>query len=151
MIQQYVLKRSKISPYTSNRDLRCLRALLNFGLKRKWTQVNPTNGIFFLPVEKRLKYMPPKEDVLRVTMVGDPETQDYLWTVKETMARISEVNRLTWEDIDFQDRSVVLYTRKKKGGHLTSRKMPLTNRLYQILSRRSEYRDKRQPWVFWHR
>jgi integrase len=151
MIQQFVLKRSRVSAYTANRDLRCLRALFNFGLKRRWIQVNPTQGISFLPVEKRLKYIPPKEDVLRVIMAADPDTQDYLWTIKETMARVSEVNRLTWEDIDFQDRSVVLYTRKKKGGHLTPRKIPMTIRLHQVLSRRYEFRDKRHPWVFWHR
>ena len=84
-------------------------------------------------------------------MAADPDIQDYLWTIKETMARVSEVNRLTWEDVDFQGRSVVLYTRKKKGGHLTPRRVPMTDRLYQFLSRRYEHRDKRKPWVFWHR
>jgi site-specific recombinase XerD len=97
MVQRYVLNRSKVSGYTANRDLRCLRALFNFGVKRKWIESNPTSGIPFLPVEKRLKYIPPKEDVLRVIMAADPDTQDYLWTIKETMARVSEVNRLTWE------------------------------------------------------
>jgi site-specific recombinase XerD len=93
MIEPYLLKRSKVSAYTANRDLRCLRALFNFGVKRKWVQVNPTCGIPFLPVERRLKHIPPKEDVLRVIMAADPEIQDYLWTIKETMARTSEVNR----------------------------------------------------------
>jgi integrase len=151
MIERFVLKRSRVSAYTANRDLRCLRALFNFGLKRRWIQENPTQGIPFLPVEKRLKYIPSKEDVLRVIMAADPDTQDYLWAIKETMGRMSEVNRLTWEDVDFEDRSVVLYTRKKKGGHLTPRKIAMTTRLYQVLSRRYEFRDKRHPWVFWHR
>lgn len=151
MIERYVLRRSKVSAYTANRDLRCLRALFNFGLKRKLVQVNPTYGIPFLPVEKRLKYIPPKEDVLRVIMTADRETQDYVWTLKETMARMSEVNRLTWDDVDFRDKTVILYTRKKRGGHLTPRKIPMTSRLYQVLSRRYEGMDKTKPWVFWHR
>jgi integrase len=45
--------------------------------------------------------------------------KDYLATIKETMARMDEINRLIWEDIDFDGRALVPYTRKKKGGHLT--------------------------------
>jgi integrase len=151
MIERFIMRRSKVSAYTANRDLRCLRALFNFGLKKGWIQKNPTQGIPFLPVEKRVKYVPSKEDVLRVIMAADPDTQDYLWTLKETMGRMSEINRLTWEDVDFQGRSLVLYTRKKKGGHLTPRKIPMTRRLFQLLSNLYEHRDKRMPWVFWHR
>jgi len=151
MVQAFILKRSKVSAYTANHDLRCLRALFNFGMMRKWISANPTHGIPFLPVEKRVKYVPTKEDVLRVIMAADPDTQDYLWTIKETMARVSEINRLTWSDVDFEQKCVVLYTRKKKGGNLTPRKVPMTNKLFQLLSHRFDHRDKTKSWVFWHR
>lgn len=150
-IQAFVLKRSKVSPYTANHDLRCLRSLFNFGIKRRWIQNNPTNGISFLPVEKTIKYVPSKEDVLKIIMAADPDTQDYLWMIKETMARVSEVNRLTWEDISLKEKWVILYTRKKKGGHLTPRKVPMTEKLFRVLSHRFEHREKGKPWVFWHR
>ena len=52
------------------------------------------------------------------------------------MGRVSEINRLTWDDVDLERRYVVLYTRKKRGGHLTPRKVPMTQRLYEVLSRR---------------
>jgi integrase len=150
-IQSFVIKRSRVSAYTANHELRCLRAMFNFGINRKWIPANPTQGIPFLPVEKRMKYVPSKEDVLRVIMVADPDTQDYLWTIKETMGRVSEINRLTWADINFEDKSVILYTRKKKGGHLTPRKVPMTNRLLQVLCHRFEHRDRKRDSVFWHR
>jgi len=69
-----------------------------------------------------------------VIVAANPDTQDYLWTIKESMGRMSEINRLTWEDVNFDERYVVLFTRKKKGGHLTPRKIPMTRRLYSILS-----------------
>jgi len=150
-IQNYLLKRARISAYTANKDLRYLKALFNFGVNRGWIKENPTKGIPFFPVEKRVKYVPPKEDVLRVIALADPETQDYLWTIKETMGRMGEINRLTWTDVNLEERYVVLYTRKKKGGHLTPRKVPMTQRLYEILSRRYTNRDPNKPWVFWHR
>lgn len=39
---------------------------------------------------------------------------------------------------------------KKKGGHLTPRKVSMTNRLFDILSHRHKERDKSKPWMFWH-
>ena len=46
---------------------------------------------------------------------------------------------------------LVLYTRKKKGGHLTPRKVPMTARLLQMLLKRHKTRDQEKPWVFWRR
>lgn len=108
------------------------------------------DGTTFLPVEKRLKYVPPSEDIDRVIELADQGSQDYLLTIRDTMARVSEVNRLTWDDVDLERRYVVLYTRKKRGGHLTPRKVPMTQRLYEILARRFSTRDGANPWVFWH-
>jgi len=44
---------------------------------------------------------------------------------------------------------VVLYTRKKRGGHLTPRKVPMTGRLHRTLQSRFEQRRKDVPWVFY--
>jgi integrase len=67
------------------------------------------------------------------------------------MARMGEINRLTWEDVDLDRKTVVLYTRKKKGGHLTRRKVPMTTRLLSMLDKRYKNRDKTKVWVFWGR
>jgi len=149
-VQSFILKRAKNSAYAANYDLRSLRALFNFGIKRNWIKTDPTKNIAFLPIEKKIKYIPPKTDLLKVILAADNDTKDYLWTIEETLGRMSEINRLTWNDVDFNDRSVTLYTRKKKGGHLTPRKVGMTTRLYDILYRRYQERDKAKPWVFWH-
>lgn len=154
MIQNFLLKRLRsTSAYTANKELRYIRALFNFAMHptREWMDHNPTRGIEFFPVEKRIKYVPPKKDVLRVIMAAEPEEQDYRWTIALTMGRMSEINRLTWQDVNFESRCVVLFTRKKKGGHLTPRNVPMPAKLFELLSRRYEKRDKDKPWVFWHR
>jgi integrase len=150
MIEQFILERSKVSPDTANKEIRYLRAMFNFGKKRQLISQNPTDGIDFLPVKKLVKYVPPPEDIDKVIAVADQDTQDYLWTIRDTMARGCEVNRLTWDDVNLKDRYVVLYTRKKKGGHLTPRQVPMTGRLFDILSRRHSQRDPSKPWIFWH-
>jgi integrase len=151
MVQAYLIKRSKVSAFTANKELRYLRALFNFGIKQGLVNTNPTHGLEFMPVEKKIKYIPSKEDVAKVLLAADPDTQDYLVAIKETMARMGEINRLTWEDVDLDRKTVVLYTRKKKGGHLTPRKVPMTTRLYSMLDKRYKNRDKTKVWVFWGR
>jgi len=149
MVQQFIIKRSRSSSDTGNKEIRYLRATFNYGKKEGYVATNPADGIDFLPVEKSLKYIPPKEDVLKVILAADPDVQDYLWVIKETLGRMSEVNQLTWEDVDLQNQSVTLYTRKKRGGHKTPRKIPMTKKLYEVLFRRYRERRKDMPWVFW--
>jgi integrase len=151
MVQRYLIKRARVSAFTANKELRYLRALFNFGIKRGLVNTNPTHGLEFMPVEKKVKYIPSKEDVAKVLLAAEPETQDYLVAIKETMARMGEINRLTWEDVDLDRKTVVLYTRKKKGGHLTPRKVPMTTKLYGMLDKRYKNRDKTKAWVFWGR
>ena len=151
LVQGYLIKRSCVSPDTANKDLRSLRATFNFGIKRDWLSVNPAGRIEFMPTEKKIKYVPSKEDIEKVLMSADFDTRDYLYTIKETMGRMSEINQLVWSDVEFETRYVVLYTRKKNGGHKTPRKVPMTEKLYEILTSRYRNRDKDKPWVFWHR
>ena len=153
-IRVFLLKRLKMtSAYTANKELRYLRATFNFAMhpSRDWLKHNPTRGIDFFPVEKRIKYVPSKKDVLQVILAADQDTQDYLWTIALTLGRMSEINRLKWQDVDFQNRSVALYTRKKRGGNLTPRRVPMMGKLHDLLWRRYQNRNKKLPWVFWHR
>ena len=151
MVQRHLLERRKISAYTANKDLRYFRATINYGLKKKYISSNPAEGLDFFPVEKKVQYVPPTENIDKVIAAADPEAMDYLWVIRETMARVSEVNRLLWEDVDLKRHFVILYTRKKKGGHLTPRKVPMTKKLYEVLLNRYEKRNPDKPWVFWHR
>ena len=144
------MERRKISTNAANREIRYLRATFNFLKRKKFISYNPTEGIDFFPEEKTLKYVPVPEDVDKVIAVADREEQDYLLTMRDTMGRMGEINRLTWNDVNLEQRFVVLYTRKKKGGHLTPRKVAMTQRLYEVLSRRHNERDEKIPWVFWH-
>ena len=151
-VQAYVLRRKdETSPYTANKDLRLLRSVFNFGIKRKWIRENPANEVDFLPVKKKKRQPPAKENMLRVILCADPDTRDYLWTISLTLARKGEIDRLQWQDVDFQSRCVWLRTRKKKHGDEEARPIPMLDRLHDLLWRRHQRRDPDKPWVFWHR
>ncbi len=150
MIEEFLVGRAMKSEFAANKDLRHLRATFNYGRKRRLVPNDPTAGISFFPVEKRIKYIPPMDDIDKVISCADPDVQDYLWTIRDTMARVDEINRLTWNDVLFEGTTgyAVLYTRKKRGGHLTPRKVPMTERLCEILKGRFLARTIAQPWVF---
>lgn len=65
-------------------------------------------------MNKRAKYVPSMEDVLKVINGADTETQDNLWSIAFSIGRMSEINRLKWDDIDLSARCFYLYTRKKR-------------------------------------
>jgi len=150
IIEKFLFDRRKKSAFAANKDLRHLRTIFRLGQNRKLIASNPTDGIKFFPLSKKLKYIPPLEDIERIISLAKPDTQDYLWTLRDTMARVGELNRLTWDDVVFEKEKgyVVLYTRKKRGSNLTPRKVQMTSRLYAIMRRRYAVRDENQPWVF---
>ena len=113
-------------------------------------EFNPTDGIEFLPIEKRSNMFQPKKMFSRSSWLPTPIHKDYLWTIALTMGRVSEINRLIWDDVYLDERYIILYTRKKRAP-LTPSKIPMPEKLHEILSRRFEKRDKTKQWVFWHR
>ena len=149
-IEKFITLRKKVSPFTANKEIRYLRALFNYGIKKKRISNNPIAVIDFIPEEKRLRYVPPAEDIEKVISIAAQDTQDYLIALRDSMARMGEINRLVWDDVDFRNRHIILYTRKKKGGHLQPRKIPMTNRLHDVLWQRFLRSDQDKPWVFWH-
>lgn len=151
MVEKFLLRRKKVSPETANKEIRYLKAAFNWGIKKKLVFTNPVDGIEFFPESNKPKYMPPAVDIEKVISVASDDQADYLWTIRETMGRSIEINRLKWRDVFFEERYVVLYTRKKKGGHLKPRKIPMTLKLHDVLMARYKKRDGSKPWVFWHR
>jgi len=135
-VERFILERKQVSAFTANKEIRYLKGAFNFGKKKKYIRENPVNDLAFFSENKRLKYVPPPEDIEKVLDLAGQDSRDYLLTIRDNMARVSEVNRLTWDDVNLGQRYVVLYTRKKRGGHLTPRKVSMTRRLYEILSPR---------------
>uniref|UniRef100_A0A6M3IX83 Putative site-specific tyrosine recombinase n=1 Tax=viral metagenome TaxID=1070528 RepID=A0A6M3IX83_9ZZZZ len=150
-IEEFLLRRGKVSAHAANKDLRYIKASFGWGIEMGYLKENPCSRLKRLPEADRQKYIPSIDDVWKVILASTPEVQDYLWCLVCTLGRMNEINQLTWDDVNFDERYIVLYTRKKKGGHKRGRKIPMANRLYNILSRRYATRDKEKPWVFWQR
>jgi integrase len=144
-------ERSNISNQTANKELRHLRSLFNWGTRKGYIHYNPASVVDMLRVEKRNVYVPSQQDIEKVFAVANGEQLDYLWCLRDSLARSREINQLEWEHIDFQKNTITLYTRKKKHGTKTPRIIPMTKKLCEVLAHRNDRRTKEIPWVFWHK
>ena len=81
-------------------------------------------------------------------LAADREDMDLILTLYHTAGRTSEILKLTWEDVNFEQRWVRLWTRKRRGGELQEDKLAMTDTLYDVLKRRWDNRVKTTPYVF---
>ncbi|MBU0513874.1 MAG: site-specific integrase [Proteobacteria bacterium] len=118
-----------------NKALRLLQAAWNrpWGTKRKGRDfpVNPFAHVERFSVEKRAKYLPTDEQEAKVKIASEPEFQLAVEVLVGTGARPGEAVELQWVDVrtNMQPYSVALYTRKKRGGSRTPRRVPISEDL----------------------
>jgi integrase len=151
MITDLRNERSRVSNETANKELRHLKALFNWGLKNELIISNPATNVAMMRIEKKSRRIPTQDEINKVFEVATTEQRDYLWCLRETLGRSREINKLTWDDVDFNNKTVTLHTRKKKHGTRTPRIIPMTSTLFNVLSERHSRREADIPWVFWHR
>lgn len=132
----------------ANRDLKDLLALYNWANKYRIIQENPFRGIEPFPEDPAIKYIPPPEDIDAVLIAAEPEETDMLTVLYHTGGRIGEIRRLTWEDVNFEKRSITLWTRKRHGGQLEEDKLSMGDSLHKMLMHRWKRRNKESAYVF---
>ncbi len=136
------------SGYAANKDRKNLVAAWNWGIKYLgFPRDNPCLVERF-PQRKNTRYVPSEKDFWKV--------YEAAWTQQDALmllgylhlaARKSELFRLKWEDVDFADVKVRLYTRKTRDGSWESSWLPMTDDLYSgLLSHRRRQKDG--TWVF---
>ncbi len=117
-----------------NYALARINALFHYGVERGWTKYNPCDGIKRRTTDKKLKYVPTKEDLDKVINYTETyEEMAFLLVLKHTMARVNEIYNLKWEDIDHRRNTITLWTRKKRGGVRTPRHLTINRTLVLTL------------------
>ena len=126
------------TPVAGNNDLKVLRAAFSWGMKRgqRFIQENPFAGLETFPSDKpsERKKTPRIDELDRMIEAAQPKHRPYLWVLRETLARSIEVHRLTWNRVNFEERYVELETRKNKNREPVLRRVPMTDKLYEVLS-----------------
>jgi len=117
-----------------NGDRKNLRAWWNWCKKHlKLKGDNPFADMDLLPEERSPRIIPRKQDVETLLNKEQGMIRNMLLTMLHTAARADEVFRMKWGDLDFERRTVRLWTRKRKGGTMEFDLLPMTEELREVL------------------
>lgn len=143
LIEDYLTTFEK--PTTANVHLKDIRACFSWGARRGHCD-NVASNVDELPAEEYVPNAPPRADVLAVIMKAGSEERDFLQLQLHTGARPGEIMQLKKGDVDLKRGTILLWTKKRKGGERQWRRITLTNQAKKILKRRmDEHPDT--PWA----
>ncbi len=149
LVRARIIELSQImNPPSVNKHLIALRSVFEQAVNDGLLGRNPCRGLKFLPVARKVHYIPSAEDLQKILALATPLDRAYLTVIWQLAARVREVNQLTWEDVDFGRRCVRLWTRKKRGGSQTPRLVPMSAEAFQALKFAQWHRVAGSPHVF---
>jgi len=113
MVETYLLSRPTNNNF--NKDRIEIHRLYSWGCRRQMVDKNPVYPIEKLTIEHEKKAIPTPDEMAKILMAAGPD-RPLLLILFHTMARIDEILRLRWEDVNFTEKAVRLWTRKRRGG-----------------------------------
>jgi integrase len=133
--------------YSANHAVRLLRSLYNWAIKSGgWQGQNPASIPLF-PEEKRQRFLLPQEAVEFFSAVdAEPnETiRDFIYVSLLTAARRSNIEAMSWQEIDFHQQIWNIPSSAAKAGEPLT--IPLLPPVIEILERRKKAASNQ--WVF---
>lgn len=98
---------------------------------------------------KNSKVYTPEDDFWKVYALAEGQDRVMLLAILHLAARRSEIFKIKTSDLDFENKRVRLWTRKRKGGNLEADWLPMTSELKDALSWWLQSRPvKDSPYVF---
>jgi len=125
------------SGYAANKDRKNLSAAWNWGCKYldhfPREMINPFSAVDKFPEIRKPRYVPPEDDFWSIYKIAEEQDQIMLLTFLHTAGRRSEIFNLCWEDLDWGNNQIRLWTSKREGGNKESDWLPMTSELRQAL------------------
>jgi integrase len=132
----------------ANRDLRTLKSMFAWGYRNLIVHHNPCIGVEKYGETPKSRYVPTASEVAKVRLVASGVESDLIETLFFTAARLSEILRLKWDDVNMEKKQLVLRTRKRKGGGEESDLMTIPSKLIVILRKRYIEKNECDDHVF---
>ena len=129
-----------------NKERTELMRLFTWAIDGELLVKNPVLRVRKLAVSKEKKKIPTSKEMAKILMAAVKD-RPFLLVLFHTMGRVGEILRLRWEDVNFQEQAIRLWTRKRKGGNLEFDWLPMNEDLEKILWELWQKRTQ-DEWVF---
>ena len=128
-----------------------LSAMFCWGIdKLKLDIKNPAASVDKMPHTAKVKNIPPERDIMQMILAAKPGDElDIIMCCLHTLGRIDEILRLKWADVNFEKKTITLWTRKRRNGAYEADTLPLDDDLLDVLMARWKKR-KSETWVFYN-
>ena len=146
-VEDYLLTRP--TNHNFNKDRIEIHRLFSWAHRRQMVPANPVYLVEKLSVDRAPKVIPTPESMAKMLLAAGPD-RPLLLVLFHTMARIDEILRLKWEDVNFQEKAVRLWTRKRRGGNWEFDWLPMNEDLEVVLWGLWGKREQ-DEWVFFNR
>lgn len=134
----------KLAPVTTNMYWRSIKTVFSFAVKNDLLEKSPFRNSHQIRLpERRPVFMSKQELAAFYEKVDNPTLRDLYETAALTGLRLGEAVGLSWEQIQFDRRSIEVVNTdvfQTKSGR--ARSVPMNDRVYEILKRRSEKRGR---------
>lgn len=132
-------KATGLSPVTVNHDLKLLRKMFNWGIRKGYLERTPfkigTEPAIKLEREiPRSRRFESDEDETRLLQAADPHLRAVIIAMLDTGCRPGEILSLQWREVHLDRRELVILAWKEKTR--TGRIIPISNRLTAVLEMR---------------
>jgi integrase len=142
IVESYLLTRPTNPNYNKHRKNLC--AFFEWAFKRALLDKNPCIYIGSMPHLRAGKQIPSQEEVVKLILASG-ELRPFFVALYSLVGRVNEINRLRWDDINFERRQIILWTRKGDGTYRAQVK-PLNDELSKEL--RGLHSKRSGEWVF---
>lgn len=129
-VESFLLARPTNNAFNKSRTE--IMRLYSWGVRRQLVTSNPVFLVEKLSIEKNRKVIPTPTEMSKILLVAGPD-RPLLLVLFHTLARIDEILRLKWQDVNFSKKTVALWTRKRRGGNWESDEMAMNEDLYAVL------------------
>lgn len=146
-VREYLLTRP--SNHNFNKERTELVRLFSWAMEDELITFNPVAKVKKQRREdKKKKVIPTPAEMAKILMAAGSD-RPLLLILFHTMARIDEILRLKWEDVNFQEKAVRLWTRKRRGGNWEFDWLPMNEDLEAVLWNLWQKREQ-EEWVFFN-
>jgi integrase len=131
-------RRQEVGPATVNRELACLKGMFSKAIQWDMASANPVKMVkLFKENPGRTRYLQ-NDEIIRLLQEAAKHLRPILIVALYTGMRKGEILKLTWNDIDIDNR--LIHVRNSKNGE--SRKVPMAEEVFKILNQLQKMSDQ---------